>query len=62
MSRHTNPLSMTELDISNCESCGQPLFLDPEECKRFIEERMKQGYIVCSCCGAKQTVEQKDNQ
>ena len=53
---------MTELDKSNCEGCGQPLFLDPEECKRFIEERLKQGYIVCSCCEAKQAVEQTDNQ
>jgi RNase P subunit RPR2 len=53
---------MTELDKSNCESCGQPLFLDPDECKRFIEEKMKQGYIVCSCCGAKQGIEQQDNQ
>jgi RNase P subunit RPR2 len=42
-----------------CESCSQPLFLDADECKRFIEEKLKQGYIVCSCCGAKQTMEIK---
>lgn len=48
---------MTEFDRSNCESCGQPLFLNPEECKRFIEERMKQGYIVCSCCGSEKREE-----
>jgi hypothetical protein len=36
-----------------CETCGQPLFLDKEECKEFIEKKMKNGFIVCSCCGAK---------
>ena len=36
-----------------CDDCGQPLFLDKEECRAFIENRMKQGYIVCSCCGSR---------
>jgi hypothetical protein len=34
-----------------CGSCGEPLFLDTEECKAFIEGRLKEGFIVCSCCG-----------
>jgi RNase P subunit RPR2 len=40
-----------------CETCGEPLFLNKEECKNFIERKMKEGYIVCSCCGAKQTMD-----
>ncbi|UCD44675.1 MAG: hypothetical protein JSV27_11265 [Candidatus Bathyarchaeota archaeon] len=44
-------MSKKELDAALCESCGQPLFLDKEECKAFIEGRMKEGFIVCSCCG-----------
>ncbi len=47
----------TKLNNSLCEDCGQPLFLDVEECKEFIKRKMKQGYIVCSCCGAKKTIE-----
>jgi hypothetical protein len=34
-----------------CSTCGQPLFLDKKECREFIEGKLKQGYIVCSCCG-----------
>ena len=34
-----------------CGSCGEPLVLDKEECKAFIEGRLKEGFIVCSCCG-----------
>jgi hypothetical protein len=37
-----------------CEDCGQPLFLDKEECQAFIEGKLKEGYIVCSCCSFKQ--------
>ena len=33
-----------------CGDCGQPLFLDKDECKEFIEGKLKEGYIVCSCC------------
>ena len=50
---------MTEVKIDKtlCDGCGQPLFLDVDECIEFIERKMKQGYIVCSCCGAKKTIE-----
>jgi len=41
-----------ELHEELCKDCGQPLFLDKEECKAFIEERLKKGFMVCSCCGA----------
>lgn len=37
-----------------CEDCGQPLFLDKEECQEFVKKKLKQGYIVCSCCRNKQ--------
>jgi hypothetical protein len=37
-----------------CEDCGQPLFLDKKECQEFIMKKLKQGYIICSCCGNKQ--------
>lgn len=40
-----------EFDSTMCASCGEPLFLDKEECKAFIEGRLKDGFIVCSCCG-----------
>lgn len=39
-----------------CKVCNLPLFLDKEECKEFVEGKMKQGYIVCSCCGSKQEI------
>jgi hypothetical protein len=41
-----------------CSSCGQPLFLDKDECRSFIESKLKEGYIVCSCCAGKQKPEQ----
>jgi hypothetical protein len=47
-------MSQDKFDPALCEGCGQPLFLKKEECRSFIEDRMKQGYIVCSCCGLKQ--------
>ena len=55
---------MTEVDIENtlCDSCGQPLFLSKEECKSFIENKLKQGYFVCSCCGTNQTVDKDKDQ
>jgi len=50
---------MTEInfDSSLCSICGQPLFLSKEECRKFIEKRLKEGYMVCRCCGAKQKTE-----
>jgi RNase P subunit RPR2 len=45
-----------ELESTLCYDCNQPLFLSKEECLSFIENRMKQGYIVCSCCGSQQKV------
>jgi len=50
-------MSKEDLDTALCESCGQPLFLDKEECKAFIEGRMKEGFIVCSCCGTEKKSE-----
>jgi len=50
-------MSGEEFDATLCESCGQLLFPDKEECKTFIEERLKQGYIVCSCCGSEKREE-----
>ena len=46
----------TELYEEMCEDCGQPLFLYKEECKAFIEDRLKRGFMVCSCCGAKNRI------
>lgn len=62
MSRCLNPTLVTKIkfDKSLCEDCGRPLFLTKEECRDFIERKMKKGYIVCSCCGKKQTVEKVD--
>ena len=37
-----------------CEKCGQPLFITKKECRDFIEKKMKEGYLACRCCGAKQ--------
>jgi RNase P subunit RPR2 len=53
-------MSETEFDTTVCESCGQPLFLSREECRKFIENKMKNGYIVCSCCGFRHTAEQAE--
>lgn len=50
-------MSKEDLDTALCDSCGQPLFLDKEECKAFIEGRMKEGFIVCSCCGTEKKAE-----
>jgi RNase P subunit RPR2 len=52
-------LSM-EFDEALCETCGQPLFIDKEECREFLEGKMKQGFIVCSCCGVSQDSGQEE--
>jgi RNase P subunit RPR2 len=46
-----------KLDSALCSTCGQPLFLDKKECRDFIKRRLKEGYMVCQCCGAKQKIE-----
>jgi hypothetical protein len=50
-----------KFEESLCKDCGEPLFLNKEDCKKFIEEKMKEGYIVCSCCGAKAPSHQTDD-
>jgi len=40
-----------------CNDCRQPLFLDKDECKDFIEGKLKEGFIVCSCCGTEKKTE-----
>lgn len=52
-------MTKIKFEKSLCENCGQPLFLSKEECRNFIGNKLKQGYIVCSCCGGKQTIEPK---
>ena len=47
----------TKFDESMCDDCGQPLFLTVEECKEFIEKKLQEGFIVCSCCGTEQKAE-----
>ncbi len=54
-------MSKTDFDESMCDECGQPLFLTVEECKAFIEKKLKEGFIVCSCCGTDQKVEPEAN-
>ena len=58
---HSIPFSMSEagFDESMCDECGQPLFLTVEECKAFIEKKLKEGFIVCSCCGTEKKTEKK---
>jgi len=51
-------MSEIEFDESLCDDCGQPLFLTAEECKEFIEKKMREGFIVCGCCGTQQKVVQ----
>jgi len=50
-------MTLEELQEKQCDGCGQPLFLDKDECKNFIETKLKEGFIVCGCCGGKQSVE-----
>ena len=54
-------MSKADFDESICEECGQPLFLTVEECRAFIEKKLQDGFIVCSCCGTEEKVEQKTN-
>jgi hypothetical protein len=60
---HAIPLLMSKavFDESMCDECGQPLFLTVEECKAFIEKKLQEGFIVCSCCGTEQKVDPKAN-
>jgi RNase P subunit RPR2 len=53
---------VADLKESLCEKCGAPLFLTKEECRDFVEDKMKQGYLVCRCCGAKKTTKQDENE
>ena len=46
-----------EFNSTLCTNCGEPLFLDKEECKAFIEGKLKDGFIVCSCCGTEKSSE-----
>ncbi len=54
-------MSKAGFDGSMCDDCGQPLFLTVEECKEFIEKKLKNGFIVCSCCGTEQKAETEAN-
>jgi hypothetical protein len=54
-------MSKVNFDESMCDECGQPLFLTVEECKAFIEKKLQDGFIVCSCCGPDQKVKNKTN-
>jgi DNA-directed RNA polymerase subunit RPC12/RpoP len=49
---------MTKAESSKylCATCGQPLFLSKEECREFIEKKMKEGFIVCRCCGVEKKI------
>jgi RNase P subunit RPR2 len=49
-------MSEIKLMESLCEGCSEPLFLSKKECRDWIANKLKQGYIVCKCCGAKQTI------
>ncbi len=53
---NSNKMSETEFMKSHCDSCSEPLFLSAKECRDWIENKLKQGYIVCRCCGAKKTM------
>jgi len=50
-------MNKVEFNEALCKSCGGSLFLDKDECKGFIEGRLKEGYIVCICCGSKEKPE-----
>ncbi len=52
-------MSKAGFDESMCDECGQPLFLTVEECKEFIQKKLKEGFIVCSCCSTDQKTEKK---
>jgi hypothetical protein len=40
-------------------SAGSPC--SSRECKAFIEKKLQEGFIVCSCCGTEQKVDPKAN-
>ena len=52
--------SESKLEKFNCKNCGQPLFIDKIECREFVEGKLKQGYIICSCCGGRNVSEKLD--
>jgi len=60
--RPLHPLSMNKagFDESMCDECGQPLFLTVAECKAFIEKKLQEGFIVCSCCGSEKGEKKAD--
>jgi hypothetical protein len=49
-------MSKNKINERLCNECHQPLFLDKEECKEFIEGKIKQGFFVCKCCGSKNKI------
>jgi uncharacterized Zn finger protein (UPF0148 family) len=53
-------ISDSMLEKFSCNSCGQPLFIDKKECREFVEGKLKQGYIICSCCGSRNVSEKLD--
>ena len=50
----TGEMSMVDVEFDQklCNECNQPLFFTKQECMEFIERKLKQGHIVCSCCGS----------
>jgi hypothetical protein len=52
-------MNQNNFEESYCGECKQPLFLNKQECLDWIENKLKQGYIVCQCCGAKQTLDEQ---
>jgi RNase P subunit RPR2 len=49
-------MKVNKLTESLCEKCSEPLFQSKKECRNWIENKMKQGYLVCRCCGTKQKI------
>jgi RNase P subunit RPR2 len=54
-------MSKADFNETMCDECGQPLFLTVEECKAFIEKKLQEGFIVCSCCGTEQKFKKEVN-
>jgi hypothetical protein len=52
-------MSKAVFNESMCDECGQPLFLTVEECRAFIEKKLQEGFIVCSCCSTEEKAEKK---
>jgi hypothetical protein len=38
-------MSKADFNETMCDECGQPLFLTVEECKAFIEKKLREGFI-----------------